>query len=460
MNPITFVKRRPLMALTLVVVSAGAVVLGLYKLRVDIPFVNSTKLYANLDAATARLMQAKVLGKGSSEAGEGDEKEHEEGHKIIVTSPVIKDLVLRQKYVSQIHSQKHIEIRALEGGYLEKILIKEGQAVKKGDLLFKIQPVLFQARLDAKKAEAQLAKLEFEYSKKLSNQKVVSPNEVALKEAKLTHANAEAQLALAEFNYTNVKAPFDGIVDHLYQMLGSLIKEGDILTTLSDNRVMWVYFNVPEANYLEYMEGLKEAAAEAKRDKDQDDGDLDDDDDDDDDDNDDDDKVAGARNQLGRVSEKIELVLANGNTFPEVGKIGAIEAQFNNMTGNIHFRADFPNPEHLLRHGQTGTVQLHRTLHDAIVIPQRSMYEILDKQYVFVVDKDNVVHQREIVVQDELEDLFILKEPFKVKDKLVGLKPGEKIVFEGVRQVRDGDKVEYEFRAPEKIFENLKYHAE
>ena len=82
---------------------------------------------------------------------------------------------------------------------------------------------------------------------------MVSQNEVALFEAKLAKAQAKAKLAEAELNFTKVKAPFDGIVDRLHEQQGSLIKEGDILTTLSDNSVMWVYFNVPEARYLEYM---------------------------------------------------------------------------------------------------------------------------------------------------------------------------------------------------------------
>ena len=102
-------------------------------------------------------------------------------------------------------------------------------------------------------------------------------------------------------------------------------------------------------------------------------------------------------------------MLANGNKFPQTGKIGAIEAEFNNETGNIPFRADFPNPDRLLRHGQTGTVLIHRTLKNAIVIPQRATFEILDKRYVYVVDKDDVVHQRVIAVQNELEDIFVIK---------------------------------------------------
>ena len=87
-------------------------------------------------------------------------------------------------------------------------------------------------------------------------------------------------------------------------------------------------------------------------------------------------------------------------------------------------RADFPNPNGLLRHGQTGTVLIHRTLKNAIVIPQRATFEILDKRFVFVVDENHVVHQREIAIQNELDDIFIVKK---------GLKENEKIVLEGVR---------------------------
>jgi membrane fusion protein (multidrug efflux system) len=338
-------------------------------------------------------------------------EEHHEAHKITATTPQSRPVTLTQPYVCQIHSQRHIKVRALEMGYLEAIPIKEGQSVKEGDLLFKVIPTLYQAKLDAELAEANLAQLEFNYTKKLSDDNVVSQNEVALHQAKLAKAQAKAQLAAAELNFATVKAPFDGIVDRLHHQQGSLVQEGEILTTLSDNSVMWVYFNVPEARYLEYM-------ADLKQDKD----DL-----------------------------KIELVLANGNKFPQIGKIGAIEADFNNETGNIKFRADFPNPDRLLRHGQTGTVLISRVQDNALVIPQRAVFEILQKRYVVVLDKDDVAHQREIVVQTELEDLFVIKDGLSVDDK---------IVLEGIRQVRDGDKVEYEDREVEKVVADMKYHAE
>ena len=336
------------------------------------------------------------------------EEEHHEPHKITATSPESKDVTLTQPYVCQIHSQRHIKVRALEMGYLEAIQIKEGQQVKEGELLFTVRPILYQTKLDAENAEAKLAQLQLQYTEKLYQDKVVSQNEVRLREAELAKASAKALMAKAELDFATVKAPFDGIVDRLLHQQGSLVEEGEILTTMSDNSLMWVYFNVPEARYLEYMQNDKE--------------DL-----------------------------KIELMLANGSKFEHLGKIGAIEADFNNETGNIPFRADFPNPDRLLRHGQTGTVVISRVKKDAILIPQRATFEVLQKRYVYIIGEDGVAHQREIVIQNELEDLFVVKQGVTVEDK---------IVLEGIRQVRDGDKVEYEDRQPEQVAANLKYHAE
>jgi len=339
------------------------------------------------------------------------EEHHEEAHKIVATSPQSKAVTLTEQYVCQIHSQRHIKIRALEMGYLEAIPVKEGQHVKEGDLMFMVRPILYQSKLDAENAEAKLAGLQFKYAEKLAADKVVSPNEVKLREAELLKAQAKAKLAAAELDFATVKAPFDGIIDRLQHQQGSLVEEGEILTTLSDNSLMWVYFNVPEARYLDYMADLKQ-----KKD-----------------------------------GMQIELVLANGKKFDQPGKIGAIEADFNNETGNIPFRVDFPNPERLLRHGQTGTVLIHRVANDALVIPQRAVFENLAKRYVYVLDKDDVAHQREIVIANVLEDIFVIKEGLDVNDR---------IVLEGARQIRDGDKVESEFRGPELVMADLKNRAE
>jgi len=146
-------------------------------------------------------------------------------------------MVNTQRYVCQIHSHRHIEVRAMESGYLQAIQVKEGQAVKQGDSLFKVVTTLYDAKLDAEVAEAHLAQIEFDNTKKLFQQKVVSQPEVALAQAKLAKANAKVNLSRAELELANIKAPFDGIINTQRQQQGSLIAEGDVLTTLSDNSI-------------------------------------------------------------------------------------------------------------------------------------------------------------------------------------------------------------------------------
>ncbi len=156
MNPIVFVMRRPVTTLMLVVALISGGVLGLYKMRVDIPPLNTPKIYAYLDyiGMGAKQMKGYIVGQFESYFHEHEEEPHQEQHKIVVTSPKAKAVIITQPYVCQIHSQRHINVCALEGGYLEEISVKEGQAVKKGDLMFKIVPILYQARLDAEAAES------------------------------------------------------------------------------------------------------------------------------------------------------------------------------------------------------------------------------------------------------------------------------------------------------------------
>jgi len=382
--------------------------------------------------------------------------EGEGENKIVATSPMVTEVDVKEPYVCQIHAQKYIQVKAMATGYLDDIKVKEGQSVrgpvgkpgdanyKPGELMFKIRPVLYRARYEAEAAEAKLAGLELDYTRKLYYDKVVSQNEVSLYEAKLKKAKAKAELAKKELEFTDVYAPFDGIVDRLKMQLGSLVKEEMELTTLSDTSVMWVYFNVPERRYLEIPE------IKARQGK------------------------GAPKSQIIKLHDAwVELKLADGKTFEfnkntdEKIDTVTLEAEFNNETGTVPFRADFPNPDRLLRHGQTGNVVIHRRMKNAVVIPQRATFEVLQKQYVYVIDKDNEVHQREIVIQNEQEDLYVLKprevikpeDPHK-KEYVVGLAPDERFILEGVRQVQDGVTREYEYVPPEKVMKKLKYHAE
>lgn len=337
-------------------------------------------------------------------------EEKEEEIKFLVTSPLKKDTTIIREYVCQIHSIQHIELRALEKGYLQNIYLDEGQFVKKGQLMFQIMPLIYNAELQKAQAEANFAEIEYQNTKQLSDKNVVSPNELALAKAKLDKAKAELSLAQTHLRFTEIRAPFDGIMDHFQVRLGSLVNEGDLLTTLSDNSEMWVYFNVPEAEYLNYKTNATE------------------------------------ENLL-----KVNLLMANNQLFDYSGVVKTIEADFNNETGNIAFRATFPNPNFLLRHGETGNVEMTVPLKNAIIIPQKATYEVLEKRYVFVVDKNNVVHSREITIASEMPDLYIIKS---------GLAEQERILLEGIRKVKDNDKITYEYEDPKTVLPKLKVYVE
>ncbi|WP_433830410.1 efflux RND transporter periplasmic adaptor subunit [Flavobacterium anhuiense] len=338
------------------------------------------------------------------------EEEKEEKTKFVVTTPIEKDTTITKDYVSQIHSIQHIEIRAQERGYLEKIYVDEGQMVKKGQLLFKIMPALYEAELKKSKAEVSFSSIEYQNAKKLADEKVVSPNELAMAKAKLEKANAEMALSKVHLQFTEIRAPFDGIIDKFHVRQGSLVDEGELLTELADNSSMWVYYNVPESEYLDYQE------------------------------------KAGKSGKM-----KVNLLMANNKKFQYPGIVETIEADFDNETGNIPFRATFPNPKRLLRHGETGSIQMPIDLKNAMLIPQKATFEVLDKKYVYVIDQNNAVKSREVVIAAEMPHLFVIKEGLSIHDK---------ILLEGLRLVKENEKINYEVVKPQSVLSNLELYAE
>lgn len=337
------------------------------------------------------------------------EEKHEE-RTYQVTNPVYKDTSITKEYLAQIHSVRHIELRAMEKGYLQRISVDEGDMVKEGQQMFQIMPNIYQAELQKSKAEAEAASIEYENTKLLADSDVVSPNELALARANFDKAKAEVALSQTHLNFTKVRAPFSGIMDHLHVREGSMLEEGELLTTLSDNSKMWVYFNVQESEYLDYIMG-------ADRDK----------------------------------QKEVELLLANNKKFNQPGIVETIEGEFDNETGNIAFRATFPNPDGILRNGETGNILMTIPLDHALLIPQKSTFEILDKKYVFVIDNENTVRQKEIKVGSEIQHLFVVEK---------GLDPNDKILLEGIRLVKDGEKISYDVIQPESVLSNLDMYAE
>jgi len=341
---------------------------------------------------------------------ESKKHENKEETKYLVSSPIQIDTSITKDYVCQIHSTRHIELRALEKGYLQHIYVDEGQHVKKGQQMFHIMPNVYQADLQKAKAEAEVAEIEYKNTKLLADGDVVSANELAMAKAELDRAKAEVSLAETHLGFTDIRAPFDGIMDHLEVREGSLLDEGELLTKLSDNSKMWVYFNVPEAEYLDYITSAKK-----------------------------------------NEKQQVELLMANNKKFNQPGVVETIEGEFNHETGNIAFRATFPNPDGILRHGETGSILMKVPLDKAMLIPQKATFEVLDKKFVFVLDENDTVQQREIVVGAELPHLFVVEK---------GLSLNDKVLLEGIRMVRNGEKIHYEFEKPESVLSHLELYSE
>ncbi len=344
------------------------------------------------------------------QACKSERPQEEAPSRFLATRPMVVDTSYEKQYVAQIRSFRNIEIRAQEKGFLDQMPVDEGRTVRSGQLLFRIMPKVYEAELQKAEAEVRAAEIELENAQTLVAKHVVSKNEQAMAQAKLDRAKAEMTEAKLHLDFTEIRAPYSGVLDRIPKKLGSLIEEGELLSTLSDNHRMYVYFNVSEPEYLDYR-----------------------------------------TNAANRGSPKVALMLANNTRFPHLGDVETIEGEFDHETGNIAFRADFPNPDGLLKNGETGKILLTVPYHQALVIPQKATYEIQDKTYVFVIDKDSKVHARLITVVGRLPDLFLVGNELSVDDR---------ILLEGVQKVKDDDVITFTMKEPRDVIASLKLKAE
>lgn len=324
-----------------------------------------------------------------------------------------KDVTMTTKYSATIRGRQDIDILPQVSGTLTKLCVTEGQVVKAGQALFIIDQVPFQAALNTalaslESAKAQLATSQLEYNSKktLFDQNVVSDFDLqkasnALLTAKAALAQCEAQVVNARNNlsYTVVKSPSNGIVGTLPYRQGALVSPnmGQPLTTVSDNNQMYVYFSINETQLLTMTResGSAEAAISAM--------------------------------------PEIKLILVDGSEYKYTGKVESISGVVDRSTGTVQVRAVFNNPEKLLHSGSTGYVVIPTVYKDKIVIPATATVQVQDKFKVYLVDKDNIAHERLVIT----EPLTNGKE-YVIKD---GLKVGDLIVAEGAGMLKDGQNV-------------------
>lgn len=323
-----------------------------------------------------------------------------------VTQPILIDTVYAREYVADVQSVQHVELRVQVGGFLAQIHVDEGQEVQEGQLLFSLSDKLFreelrqaEAALTSALAQARVAEVEAANTRALVEKGIVGRPELNMSEARLEallagveQARAAVSAAELKLSFTRIRAPFSGILNREPLKEGSLLSEGDLLTTLSSNKEVFVYFNVSEKEFLEWQ---MKPETEWKK--------------------------------------NLSLQLADGRLHPYRGHIETTESVVDKNTGSIAFRARFPNPGHVLKHGSTGKVQVFDQLKEVLVIPQKSTFEVQDKTYVFILDPENKVERRSIVPKLRLGHLYVVES---------GLTQADRVLYEGISQVREGDKID------------------
>lgn len=317
-------------------------------------------------------------------------------------------------YLGSIEGVVNVEIRSQVEGVLEEIYVDEGGFVEKGQLLFKINSQPYEedlknaiANVALEKAKLSKAKTEVDRLKPLIENEVIS--EVRMQNAQADYqvaaaslAKAEAQAASMQINleFATIKAPVNGYIGRIPKRVGNLVTKGDRepLTILSDVHEVYVYFSMSESDFLFYEKMKNDTLSTSKQ-----------------------------------LNSEVKLVLADNTIHKHTGQIDADLGQINRSTGSITLRAKFPNPDAVLRLGNTGKVIIEQVYPDVLLVPQEATISIQDKVFVFVLDQDNIAERREIIIDGTSDKNYI------VSDK--SLSENDRIVLSGLDKVTDGIKI-------------------
>jgi membrane fusion protein, multidrug efflux system len=345
---------------------------------------------------------------------------HEEknvtGGKIVkdysVLTMVPKSVTVHQDFPATIQGQRVIEVRPMINGYLQEIYVNEGDHVKKGQLLFKInnpqyeQEVLTaKASINSAVANVNTAKMEIDKVKPLVEKQIVSDfrlqsaeltlqtKEAALEQAKVALANAETNLS-----YTILKSPQDGIIGMIPYKTGALVgsNSSEALTTLSDISEVFAYFSWNEKQLLDLLSESPGVTIEEKM----------------------------------KNIPPATLILSNSAKYPLTGRVEMASGLISTETGSATFKAVFSNPAGLIRSGSSATISIPEVKDSVLVVPQSATYELQDKRFICTVGQDNKVTAVPIIATSSDDGHY-----FFVSE---GLKAGDRVVLDGVSSLRDG----------------------
>lgn len=326
-----------------------------------------------------------------------------------VVGLTVMDTTIYKEYIADIQASKNVELRSRLSGFLDKIYVDEGSDVKAGQVLFKLNDEEYkadyakaEAALNIAIAEAKKVELEQERTQKLVEKNIVSSTErdlikvqYAASLSKIEEAKAVLNQARTKLSQTAIRAPFNGRIDRILLKEGSLLEEGSLITNISDLNALNVYFDISESEYLDLA-------------------------------------TDSSFNRNSFTSE-VKLILANGLEYPHTATAQIVESEFQQNTGSISLRAKFPNDDSLLKHGASGKIGVPVSTGNTKFVHQKSVVEVQDKAYVYVLNADNTVKMQPFRQGQRVGHYYIVED---------GLDENQKIVFEGVQGLRDGMKVE------------------
>ncbi|GGK40207.1 MULTISPECIES: efflux RND transporter periplasmic adaptor subunit [Flavobacteriaceae] len=312
----------------------------------------------------------------------------------------IEDAVVNQEYSVNLEGQQNVEIRPKVNGFIQKIYVDEGQLVKKGQLLFKLETQSLSQDAAAAKARINVAQVEVDRLIPLVERNIISKVQLETAKANLTQAKSNYSSIIATINYATITSPVNGVIGGLPYREGSLVGStiAAPLTTVSDTKKVRAYFSMNEKELLNFSRTFTGQTMQEK---------------------------------INKIPE-VSLVLIDDSNYQHKGKIETISGLINQRTGSTECRAIFSNPEGVLRSGGSGTIKIPFIEKNIILIPQIAVFEIQGKYHVYVVGDNNKVSSRVVEVKGTSELNYIVSS---------GLKEGELVVIEGVSKLAQGQEI-------------------
>lgn len=331
--------------------------------------------------------------------GQKSDKDKKGPLKVKVITISRGDATVYDQFAAQIQSESTVDIYSRATGYIQRIYVNEGDNVKKGSPILKINDADYRQALNSARAAYNNALLEVKKLQPLVEKGIISPFQLQTAQGNLDAAKAAYENAKINLGYTLITSPVSGVVGRITLKAGSLISAGTngSITTVASSGNVFAYFSFDEKKLLQLSDSLP-----------------------------------GSLKQKIAKLPLVDLVLPNGQLYDHKGKVELGSSLIDATTGSLQLKGVFPNPQALLHSGSSGTIRIPSVYHNALLIPQKATFEVQDKVMVYKIDKNGIAKATSITVVNNTDSQYVVSG---------GLSEGDVIALEGINRIKDGDKI-------------------